>query len=423
MMKAVDLHAISIELKVKNNDKSASPFVTQQCNAKLKHGRFKLMQLYKLAKTLNISEIVSLSYRHERDDCNSDVENTRNVDNSNIAIRLHQSFYVDEKWNNNNECSNSNSLYCNSSSSHQCSATNEVDISAQCEWGHFVEISAYDPSDLLSNKTILIKKTLNKLYNNPQNNLRVSANGNHVYGGHKTELKDRETLLLKLRKLFDCHCDSISKSPDNIKFDGEEPSTTFMPKNSGISSTFTVNGNHPDEIDVSDIIPHLWSRMIDIITSILLAEPVMVRIRSMQHLDVLDIEGAACVLTRLESLTGGEIPAQERLLSEMTVPFESSLSSFMHIRTLKINKKLYENDTSDDDDVCNDTSPIPIVRIPTIPSNQPQTRSRTEGLIEALDELQISKEMDNNERNLRLTQAHQWVSTLEENDCAVLLKV
>jgi hypothetical protein len=95
----------------------------------------------------------------------------------------------------------------------------------------------------------------------------------------------------------------------------------------------------------------------------------------------------------------------------------------MHTRTLKISRKLYESDTSDDNDVCNDTSPIPTVITPSIPSNQPQTRSRTEVLIEALDELQISKEMDNNERNLRLTQAHQWVSTLEENDCAVLLKV
>jgi hypothetical protein len=415
-MKAASSHSISIELKVKNNDKSTSPFVTNQCSAQLKYGRFSLMQLYKLAKTLDISEITNSLNMHENDGCNSNIKHTKNAGNSNNTNISNQYCLADKNESNSNKSCNSNRFYRNRRNEVPDRVLKAAGISTHthCEWGHFTGISAYDPSDLLSNNKILMKKALNALYNNPQNNLRVSANCNHIYGGHKTGIKDKDKMLFELQKFFGTHYDI--NTPDRM-----EPFTAFTPEDSRIPSTSTIDSAHHDENGTLSGIPDLWSRMIDIVTSILSAETVMVRIRSMQYLDILDIEGAACVLSRLESLTGGVVPAQERLLSEMTVPFESSLLLFIHTRILK--KKLYESNTTDDSDVCNDIKPIPAVITPSIPCNQPQAKSRTEELIEALDNLQISEEMNNKERNLRLIQAHRWVSTLKEIDCAVLLKV
>lgn len=83
-MKATSSQTISIELKVKNNDKSTSPFVNDHCSVKLRHGRFCLMQLYKVAKKLNKSEKTS-SVGEKKPTCNSSTiittspNNTRNT--------------------------------------------------------------------------------------------------------------------------------------------------------------------------------------------------------------------------------------------------------------------------------------------------------------------------------------------------------
>jgi hypothetical protein len=112
---------ISFDFKVKCGLLGSSPFIPSSRGLKLGNSKFRLMQLYKLAKkTKSIA-------------CTAPLRNA----------------------------------------------------SGEPAWGTFHTVSHYNPSDLCSMDKDKIMTALNALVDNPQNNLRVCLNGRHVFGWDK----------------------------------------------------------------------------------------------------------------------------------------------------------------------------------------------------------------------------------------------
>ena len=76
----------------------------------------------------------------------------------------------------------------------------ECDHDIQCEWGKFTSMSNYDPSELCSRERSKVTRALNDLLENPQNNLRVSLNGEHAYGWHCQRKQNLVSVFSNIKK-------------------------------------------------------------------------------------------------------------------------------------------------------------------------------------------------------------------------------
>jgi hypothetical protein len=139
-------------------------------------------------------------------------------------------------------------------------------------WGKYIGHSNYMPEDLCSGDLPRVRRSLQSLLHNPQNNLRVSVDGKHRYGWDKVELSS----------LYDA-LHSVDDGTTNSH------------------GTFAEGEAQAQE-------------MIEAVAQILTKECVLQRLQALQDLDVLDVEGAALVYARAVELCGSCRDAANRYL-------------------------------------------------------------------------------------------------------------
>jgi hypothetical protein len=64
-----------------------------------------------------------------------------------------------------------------------------------CPWGVFTGLSVYDPCDLCSRDPARIRAALTTLFQNPQNNLRICVDGEHIFGWDKPHTTEYDAVL------------------------------------------------------------------------------------------------------------------------------------------------------------------------------------------------------------------------------------
>ena len=128
--------------------------------------------------------------------------------------------------------------------------------------GNFDNVSRYSPYSLCSRHKPSVASALQCLVRNPQNNLKVSRNGQHIYGLTRQDL----TAL------------------DSLCVDGFGESGLHVPLT---SPSYTTVGKHPGA-----------NSLVSLLTVILCGESVLERLQLLQALDVLDVDGMAYVFTQ-----------------------------------------------------------------------------------------------------------------------------
>lgn len=149
-------------------------------------------------------------------------------------------------------------------------------------WGKFSTVnSSYDPLDMFSRVPERIRSSIASLMANPQNNIRISVNNEHIYGWEKENSQ----------QMYDI----ISRT----EFDG------LMPTWNASKEVSSSGSMQPCSVT-------------DALAAILTEETVLKRVEDMQKLDLLDSEGAAVVFARLVEIIGSIEAAvlafEERLL-------------------------------------------------------------------------------------------------------------
>ena len=137
-----------------------------------------------------------------------------------------------------------------------------------------VEMSDYDPTDILSGCTLRIHTALEALYKNPQNNFKLFIDGDCIYGGSKSTLNDKKMSEFKLEKFF-----LREKEKNLTPYKQEE-------KNGKLKGNNISNENAAVDLDSSGV-----TDIFEVLTSILKSESILKKIRIMQFFDFLDIEG------------------------------------------------------------------------------------------------------------------------------------
>lgn len=173
------------------------------------------------------------------------------------------------------------------------------------DWGILCGFSEYEPRELCSRDPERVCKSLSLLVGNPQNNLRVSLNGAHVYGWNLNSLDHLHTTL------------SISEFGQN---GGREP-TPQLPG------------------------PAAVGRMLRVVSAVLCEETALQRLQAAQRLDLLDMEGAALAYTRLCRLYGVQHTREQQqassvvlscLAEQMSKPIEPLILDTIHGINLNI---------------------------------------------------------------------------------------
>lgn len=136
---------------------------------------------------------------------------------------------------------------------HYKEAVSRMSQNKTVSWGLFEEPSSYNPRDICSGEDIRIRKAIDALLQNPQNNLRVLVDGVHVFGWNKS-----------------CTMDELNQH-------------LIQTSNGG----FTID--------------RFTSLLIDVICK----EESFPRLESMQALDCLDSEGAKVLFDRGVELSNG----------------------------------------------------------------------------------------------------------------------
>jgi hypothetical protein len=161
--------------------------------------------------------------------------------------------------------------------------------------------------------------------------------------------------------------------------------------------------------------------LLDALATILAGEDILQRIMCMQKLDVLDVEGASAVFSRLVDMNDGETAkALHKVEVCMTEPFDDDLLRALQQRHVmpRSGDKDYE---SLDKEGCASFN----ARTATLPTATPQLcgKYRILDLLNQLELLAINNELDLATRRHRGLQANEWVKELSEDDCAQLLKL
>jgi hypothetical protein len=150
-------------------------------------------------------------------------------------------------------------------------------------WGKYIGHSNYMPEDLCSGDLPRVRRSLQSLLFNPQNNLRVSVDGKHRYGWDKVDLSSLYDALHSV--------ESRTASSQGTGAEGEAQA----------------------------------QEMLDAVAQILTKECVLQRLQALQDLDVLDVEGAALVYARAVDLCGGRRDATNRYLETSMLQLPGSV--------------------------------------------------------------------------------------------------
>jgi hypothetical protein len=224
-------------------------------------------------------------------------------------------------------------------------------------WGKFVARSEYKPEQLCSGDKTAVMHALSTLMVTPQNNLRVSVNGAHIYGWDKVNVE------LFHQALRDC---------DFLREGGEQSARDVL---------------------------------LQILAHILMQERVLYMLRSVQDLDVLDVEGSAMVYARLLSLFIGDTHQTNAYIAErMAVPIPSSLTSAMNIS----HNAEYSSNNEHPHACC------------TILEDAPGSVCN---IVLKLRALRIDEHTPSAERLARCAAAELLVSVADREECALLLQL
>lgn len=256
----------------------------------------------------------------------------------------------------------------NISSMNNCKAQ-----TVQPEWGSFHNISSYNPSDLCSGQHNKVNSALQLLLKNPQNNLKVCVDGVHVYGW------DKDTNLAQLSVI--CHSCLFDSNSNNDDIRGD-----------GIHNTVNDSVNASASLDV----------ITDAITAILCNENTLERLQRMQSLDIIDVEGAAAIFRRLETLIGSHDDAVSVLsaaLLEPVVGIEYIADCIAFVVYAKGNGDIPHEHIAD-------------VDLSNCPS-----------VIMQMFQLSVSDSMTTSELQSRYDAAHVVVQSMTVDDCVLLLKL
>jgi hypothetical protein len=236
--------------------------------------------------------------------------------------------------------------------------------SVQQGWGVFSSISKYEPSEICSMDFDRIRKCLDHLIDNPQNNLRVSVESCHVFGWDKSnELED------------------LKRSCDLFAGEGKE--------GEGLST------------------------VMDAVAALLSHEPVLFHLELMQKLgDLLDSEGAAVVFGRLLQLIDkadqqgrvtGKAPDMSSVSDRASEMVQQHIVEEMEPGFMQALKELFSSNKISDDFLLENAS---------IPH-----------FIVSLFNLRIHCDMSEQEINSRSMTAFSVVESLTIADCLCLLKL
>lgn len=144
----------------------------------------------------------------------------------------------------------------------------------------FLGISTYDPNQLFSEITEDMRTSIKSLYNTPQNNFRVLYNGDHIYGGNKCTVDDKE-LVDHLQHDFFCGAKHVENSDvTKKKVNTKKEKCTAR----SISEDQKYEKDKKEDVSGEMILT-------DVLTEVLRTEDVLDRVRRFQTLDLLDVEG------------------------------------------------------------------------------------------------------------------------------------
>jgi hypothetical protein len=149
-------------------------------------------------------------------------------------------------------------------------------------WGKYIGHSNYMPEDLCSGDLSRVRRSLQSLLHNPQNNLRVSVDGKHRYGWDKVDL-----------------------------------SSLYDALHSVESGTASQGTGAEGEAQVQMVL--------DAVAQFLTKECVLQRLQALQDLDVLDVEGAALAYARVVYLCRGCRDAANRYLETSMLQLPGSI--------------------------------------------------------------------------------------------------
>lgn len=154
-------------------------------------------------------------------------------------------------------------------------------------WGQFVSLNKYDPLMMFTGDSKQIQQALSKLCLNPQNNLRVSLNAQHVYGWDKLDVQH---LTDAIQRSDFCEVTEAGRAPRNL----------------------------------------LPERALSAVAAALAEEPLLGRLFSMQKLDLLDSEGAKVVFDRLVEIALGREAALGMLEEQMLKPLHPQVHTLVN---------------------------------------------------------------------------------------------
>ena len=141
----------------------------------------------------------------------------------------------------------------------------------------FLGISTYDPNQLFSERTDDVRTSIKSLYNTPQNNFRVLFNGNHIYGGNKCTVTDKEIVDHLLHVFFSGAIRDQNSNITQKRLDiNEKKYITPYSSNKKKDKKEVISGG---------------TYITDVLTEILRTEDVLYRVFRFQILDLLDVEG------------------------------------------------------------------------------------------------------------------------------------
>lgn len=125
-------------------------------------------------------------------------------------------------------------------------------------WGKFIKTSSYNPRDLCSRNRNRIVQAIKLLLDNPQNNLGIRYNGQHIYGWEKN---DYQAIL----RVFVASCETLM-----------DPAVV----------------DHTDKDEYSSLCRGLYENLL---SSIITTSDILHRLEVLQALDFLDAEGMELV--------------------------------------------------------------------------------------------------------------------------------
>lgn len=163
-------------------------------------------------------------------------------------------------------------------------------------WGHFETSSNYNPRDLCSGIIDRVNNSIIQLFENPQNNLKIVFNSDHIYGWDK------------------CDLSFLTSQLQNVSF--------------------------------NPIYNELFSIKIlqELLTIISAQEKVMQQVEMMQALDVIDTEGMLLLYAKGRTLIGN---FDEHLFSYLSEPMQSDLNFEQLTKSLLLlsDHRVYDKET------------------------------------------------------------------------------